>query len=158
MGGVNDDEIAALAAMTERYPLDLRFIELMPMTVCEDFGAEAYISCDAVIKALPEMRETREHSEGVARLYRLPGAKGSIGLISPVSSHFCAECNRIRLTADGKLKPCLHSGDEYSLKGLDTEGMRSVLRDVIWNKPRWHGEMDAEHRSQSGRNMNEIGG
>ena len=63
-----------------------------------------------------------------------------------------------RAEADGKLKPCLHSGDEYSLKGLDFDGMKAMLEEVIWNKPAWHGELDAIHRSQAGRNMNQIGG
>ena len=92
------------------------------------------------------------------KLYRLPGALGNIGLISPVNAHFCGDCNRIRLTADGKVKPCLHSNVEYALKGLDFVGMRSQLEKAIWNKPAWHGNLDAVHRSQAGRNMNQIGG
>ena len=92
------------------------------------------------------------------KLYRLPGALGNIGLISPVNAHFCGDCNRIRLTADGKVKPCLHSNVEYALKGLDFTGMRGQLEKAIWNKPAWHGNLDAVHRSQAGRNMNQIGG
>ena len=157
IGGFNDTEIRTLAELTQRYPVDMRFIEMMPMYDSGDFGAASYIPYTRVLEELPELTPV-EQSDGVAKLYRLPKAQGNVGLISPVSAHFCAECNRIRLTADGKLKPCLHSGDEYSLKGLDTEGMKAVLREAIWNKPRWHGEMDAEHRSQAGRNMNEIGG
>lgn len=157
IGGFNDNEIRTLAELTRKYPVDMRFIEMMPMYDSGDFGAASYIPYTRVLEELPELAPM-EADGGVAKLYRLPDALGNVGLISPVSAHFCAECNRIRLTADGKLKPCLHSGDEYSLKGLDTEGMKAVLRDVIWHKPRWHGEMDAEHRSQSGRNMNEIGG
>ena len=99
-----------------------------------------------------------EQDGGVAKLYQLPGAKGKIGLISPISAHFCSECNRIRLTADGKLKPCLHSGDEYSIKGLDYEGIQKMLEQAIWNKPAWHGELSADNRSNAGRNMNQIGG
>ncbi len=95
---------------------------------------------------------------GVARLYRLPGAQGSVGLISPVSAHFCAQCSRLRLTADGKLKPCLHSGAEYSLKGLDYDGMLETIRAAILAKPAWHGELSAESRSRAGRCMNQIGG
>ena len=157
IGGFNDTEIRTLAELTQRYPVDMRFIEMMPMYDSGDFGAASYIPYTRVLEELPELTPV-EQSDGVAKLYRLPEAQGNVGLISPVSAHFCAECNRIRLTADGKLKPCLHSGDEYSLKGLDAEGMKTVLREAIWNKPRWHGEMDAEHRSQAGRNMNEIGG
>ena len=92
------------------------------------------------------------------KLYRLPGALGNIGLISPVNAHFCGDCNRIRLTADGKVKPCLHSNVEYALKGLDFAGMRGQLEKAIWNKPAWHGDLDAIHRSHAGRNMNQIGG
>ena len=95
---------------------------------------------------------------GVAKLYRLPGAQGDIGLISPVSAHFCIECNRIRLTADGKLKPCLHSSDEYSIKGLDYEGMVGRFKAAIMAKPSWHGELSSDKRSHAGRNMNQIGG
>ena len=99
-----------------------------------------------------------EKDGGVAKLYRLPGALGNIGLISPISAHFCGECNRLRLTADGKLKPCLHAPDEYSIKGLDRAGTKAVFEQAIWNKPAWHGDLDALHPSQAGRNMNEIGG
>ena len=157
IGGFNDDEIEALAALTMEYPLDVRFIELMPMYDSGDFGPEAYVPYSRVLEKLPQAVAVPKDG-GVAKLYRLPGAKGNIGLISPVSAHFCGDCNRIRLTADGKLKPCLHSADEYSLKGLDFDGMRAVLEEAIWNKPQWHGDLDAVHRSQAGRNMNEIGG
>ena len=75
---------------------------------------------------------------------------GNIGLISPVNAHFCGDCNRIRLTADGKVKPCLHSNVEYALKGLDFAGMRGQLEKAIWNKPAWHGNLDAVQRSQAG--------
>ena len=157
IGGFNDDEIPALAELTRQYPLDVRFIELMPMYDSGDFGPEAYIPYTVVLDKLPEA-EMEAQDGGVARLYRLPGAQGNIGLISPVSAHFCAACNRIRLTADGKLKPCLHSGDEYSLKGKDFDGMVEEIRGAILRKPSWHGELDAVNRSHAGRNMNQIGG
>ena len=134
IGGFNDDEIVPLAELTRKHPVDVRFIELMPMYDSGEFGVNAYIPYTKVLEQLPDAVAVA-HDGGVAKLYRLPGAKGNIGLISPVSAHFCGQCNRIRLTADGKLKPCLHAADEYSLKGLD-----------------------AVHRSQAGRNMNEIGG
>ena len=157
IGGFNDDEIRELAELTLRYPLDVRFIELMPMYDSGDFGREAYLPYTAVLDRLPEAEEVPQDG-GVAKLYRLPGAQGNIGLISPVSAHFCGACNRIRLTADGKLKPCLHSGDEYSLKGLDYDGMVKTLETAILSKPQWHGELDAVNRSHAGRNMNQIGG
>ena len=157
IGGFNDDEIGDLAALTVKYPVDVRFIELMPMYDGNGFGPEAMIPCGEVLNRLPELTPC-EPDGGVARLYRLPGAQGSVGLISPVSQHFCRECNRIRLTADGKVKPCLHSNAEYPLKGLDFEGMRQQLKAAIWNKPQWHGSLDAAHHSGAGRNMNQIGG
>ena len=157
IGGFNDDEIVPLANLTQQCPVDVRFIELMPMYDSGDFDETAYVPYTRVLEALPEAEPVAQDG-GVAKLYRLPGAKGNIGLISPVSAHFCGDCNRIRLTADGKLKPCLHSADEYSLKGLDFDGMKAVLEEAIWNKPAWHGDLDALHRSNAGRNMNQIGG
>ena len=157
IGGFNDDEIEDLAALTRKYPVDMRFIELMPIQEHDEFGESAYVPYSRVLEKLPEAVPAEKDS-GVAKLYRLPGAMGNIGLISPISAHFCGECNRLRLTADGKLKPCLHSADEYSIKGLDFEGMKAALEQAIWNKPAWHGDLDAVHRSQAGRNMNQIGG
>ena len=156
IGGFNEEEIVPLAELTLRYPIDLRFIEMMPM-VAGGFGPEAFVPNTRVLEALPELEE-QPADGGVARLYRLPGALGRGGLISPVHAHFCAGCNRIRLTADGKLKPCLHSAEEYSIKGLDREGMRSVMERAIYNKPAWHGELNAKNPSHAGRNMNQIGG
>ena len=157
IGGFNDDEIPALAALTRRWPVDLRFIELMPMYDSGDFGPESFLPYTVVLDRLPELQPA-EPDGGVARLYRLPGAQGRVGLISPVSAHFCAECNRIRITADGKIKPCLHRAAEYSLKGLDEAGMRRALETAILEKPPWHGELSFSSRSRAGGNMNQIGG
>ena len=157
IGGFNDDEIAPLSELTRRWPVDLRFIELMPMLDSPAFGPEAFIPCERVLQALPDLEEA-EHDGGVARLYRLPGAQGRIGLISPLSSHFCGECNRIRLTADGKLKPCLHGKAEFPIKGLDREGMREQFRTAMLAKPEWHGELSFSSHSRAGRGMNTIGG
>ena len=157
IGGFNDNEIDTLANLTREFPVDVRFIELMPMVESAEFGEEAYIPYSKVLEHLPQAVPVPRNG-GVAKLYRLPDAKGNIGLISPVSAHFCKECNRLRLTADGKLKPCLHAADEYTVKGLGFEEMKEVMAKAIWNKPSWHGDLDAFHRSHAGRNMNEIGG
>ena len=157
IGGFNDDEIPALAELTRRYPVDVRFIELMPMYDSGDFGPEAFIPYTVVTERLPEL-EPAAADGGVAKLYRLPGAQGNIGLISPVSAHFCSGCNRLRLTADGKLKPCLHSSAEYPIKGLDKAGMAAVMKEAILGKPEWHGLLDYANRSQAARSMNRIGG
>ena len=157
IGGFNDNEILDLAELTRQYPVDMRFIEMMPMYDSGDFKEASFVPYTKVLEALPDAVPVSQDG-GVAKLYRLPGAQGNIGLISPINAHFCGTCNRIRLTADGKVKPCLHSGDEYSLKGLDLEGMKAVLENAIWHKPQWHGDLDAVNRSKAGRNMNQIGG
>ena len=157
MGGFNDDEIRELAVLTARYPVDVRFIELMPIGGSREFGPEAFIPYTVVLDALPEL-EPVPADGGVAKLYRLPGAMGNIGLISPVSAHFCAECNRIRITADGKVKPCLHSSDEISIKGLDESAMTETIRSAILSKPQWHGELSYASPSRARRSMNQIGG
>ena len=156
IGGFNDDEIRDLAELTLRYPLDMRFIELMPIGE-NGFGKEAYLPYTAVLDALPELEPLGE-TGGVAKLCRLPGAKGNVGLISPVSAHFCGSCDRLRLTADGKLKPCLHSAAEYPIKGLDKEGMAAVMKEAILGKPEWHGALDHGNPSRSLRSMDRIGG
>ena len=157
IGGFNDDEIVPLAQLTKQYPVDVRFIELMPIQDHDEFGEAAFIPCKRIIEKLPEA-VPQKRDGGVARRYRLPGALGNIGLISPLSDHFCASCNRIRLTADGKLKPCLHSGDEFSIKGLDKDGMLVEFKRAIHAKPSCHAELSHASRSQAGRNMNQIGG
>ena len=157
IGGFNEDEVPALAELTRRWPADVRFIELMPMPGDTLFGEHAYIPADRVLTMLPDAAPAPDH-DGVARLYRLPGALGNIGLISPLSNHFCAECNRLRLTADGHLKPCLHSREEISVKGLDEEGMARAIREAVGRKPRQHDPLSREERSRAARQMNQIGG
>ncbi len=159
IGGFNDDEIEDLAALTMKMPIDMRFIELMPMYDSGDFGPDAFISADKVKEVLHlENAQSVSSGDGVAQLYRLDGALGNIGLIRPVSAHFCGTCNRLRLTADGKIKPCLHSETEYSLKGLTQDEMKEVFKKAINGKPQWHGVMSYVERSHANRNMNQIGG
>jgi len=157
IGGFNDDEIKSLAELTKAYPIDLRFIELMPMYDGGEFGEAAYISGEHVLRALPMLRETKSEP-GVAKLYSLPGAKGNVGIISPVSNHFCGSCDRIRITADGKVKPCLHSSDEYSIKGLSKDEMLETIKEAILSKPACHAPLSHSKLSSAGRNMNQIGG
>ena len=155
IGGFNDREVADLAELTCRYPVDLRFIELMPM-VEHGFGPEAFVSCEQVLKQLPQLQPVGQ--EGVAVQYRLPQGQGCVGLIRPVSAHFCGTCDRLRLTADGKLKPCLHGPEEFSIKGADYATMVEQFRRAIWEKPARHGNLSAVCLSRAGRNMNQIGG
>lgn len=157
MGGFNDDEVADFVNLTKQQPVEVRFIELMPIGGGIGFDRAQFVSCDTVLEKVPEL-ESMGREEGVARLYKLPGAVGRIGLIRPVSCEFCEGCNKIRLTADGKLKPCLHSDQEISLKGLDTDQMEQVLKAAILDKPQKREELDADSPSKAGRDMNQIGG
>ena len=154
IGGFNDDEIADFANLTLDRPWEMRFIELMPMGPCADWDSSCFLSADAVLSRLPELEPLE--SQGVARRYRLPGAKGAIGLISPVSHDFCAQCRRIRVTADGKLKGCLHSREELPLRGLHGAELEAAIRRGIEQKPQRHHL--AERKSDTPRNMNHIGG
>jgi len=158
MGGVNDDEIEALAALTLHYPVELRFIELMPIGDTELSESGMYIPNSTVLERLPELMPLPTEKHGVARLYALPEAKGRIGLISPLSNHFCGECNRLRLTSDGCIKPCLHSEDEISLRGLHGEELKEKILFAVSKKPLRHAELSATERSESKRSMNRIGG
>lgn len=155
IGGCNDDEIPALAALSREEPLEVRFIELMPMT--GGFGPEAYLPCQEVLRRLPELEEA-EQDGGAARRYRFPGAAGTVGLISPLSCGFCGQCSRLRLTADGFLKPCLHTGTEIPLRGLHGLELRRRIEEAVWSKPASHGVLSLEEPSRAGRSMNEIGG
>ena len=162
IGGFNEDEIPDLAGLTRRWPVDVRFIELMPMPGSIEFEENAYIPCTRVLEKLPEAVQISADfsagSEGVAKLYHLPGAHGHIGLISPVNEPFCSSCSRLRLTADGKIRPCLHSGLEFSVRGLDTAQMVEQFKAAIRAKPEWHGGLSLSDRCVTDRCMNQIGG
>jgi cyclic pyranopterin phosphate synthase len=155
MGGVNDDEIPDLVRFAAEQDMEVRFIELMPIGECSAWDTERFIECSKVLQAVPELEETG--TQGVARIYRIPGKKGSVGLISPMSSHFCPSCNRIRVTADGKLKPCLHSSTEINLRGLHGQELRDQIVSAMLFKPQRH-HLDAGASSDARRNMNAIGG
>ena len=155
IGGVNDGEILSLLELTVKYAINVRFIEVMPIGECADWAESSFLGADHVLKLAPELIDAG--TDGVAKLYRLPGGLGTVGLISPISSHFCPTCNRIRVAADGMLKPCLHSAEEISLRGLSGERLEDVIRSAILKKPRKH-MLDTGKISASLRNMNAIGG
>ena len=157
MGGFNDDEIETFVDLTREYPIEVRFIELMPIGGGIDFEKQQFVSCEEVLRRVPEL-EPLADEDGVARLYKIPGTPGRVGLIRPISCEFCEGCNKIRLTADGKIKPCLHSAYEMPLKGLAGEEMKEALKKAILDKPERRGELDADNPSEAGRDMNQIGG
>lgn len=154
IGGVNENEILDMIHLAESDDLQVRFIELMPMDIVRGWDKSRFISADIV--------EQHLHSaeligyDGVARIYRPTGYKGTVGIISPLSHSFCDRCNKIRVTADGKLKPCLHSGEEIDLRGLHGKELLSAFEHGVQLKPRCHHL--GEFHSDSARGMNEIGG
>ena len=154
IGGFNDNEIRPLAELTLTHPWEVRFIELMPMGPCAGWDKACFLPADTVLARLPELKALPP--EGVARRFRLPGAVGTVGLIAPLSHEFCGDCRRIRVTADGRLKGCLHSREEISLRGLHGPALKDALRRGIFQKPRGH--CLTEGPSGTPRTMNEIGG
>ena len=165
MGGVNDDEVADIAGLARDQPVDVRFIELRPIGPAARWPRARFLPAEVVLETVPELEPARGRDEaradadrdGVAELFSAPGWAGRVGLIRPMSHRFCAGCTRIRVTADGRLKPCLHSADEVSLRGLAGEELRAALLAGIALKPAHH-DMDGTHASDSARAMNEIGG
>ena len=155
LGGFNEDEIADFAALTEDAPLSVRFIELMPMDACAGWPRERYLSAERVLETLPDLVPVG--TDGVAELFRLPGHQGTVGLIRPMSHQFCGSCDRIRVTAGGMLKPCLHSPEEIPLGGLHGAALEQAFRQAISQKPASH-RLLQDHRTGAVRSMREIGG
>lgn len=155
IGGTNEPEIRQMVYITKDAPVELRFIELMPIGECAHWPRERFLENSAVLEAVPELEPCG--TSGVARLFSLPNARGRVGLISPLSSHFCPECNRIRITPDGRLKPCLHSAQEIELRGFHGAELDAKLREGICAKPMRH-HLSPASPSESLRGMSRIGG
>ena len=154
IGGFNDDETGDFLDLTRDHPWEVRFIELMPMGPCAGWKRSCFLSGEEILKRHPALQPLP--AQGVARRYRLPGALGSVGLISPISRDFCGTCRRVRVTADGKLKGCLHSREEISLRGLHGPALEAAIRAGIAQKPPRHHLTDRP--SDTPRTMNQIGG
>jgi len=144
MRGRNDDEIEALAERTRDRPWHVRFIELMPTGANLDLSAEAFISCQealARVRAIGDLQPVvGPTGNGPATYYRFPGACGTIGVITPMSHNFCDRCNRMRLTADGQLRPCLFGDLQTDLRGPLRRGddLGPAIRETLRVKPEKH--------------------
>ncbi len=170
LNGFNDGELADFVAFAQKYPVDVRFIEFMPVGCGTSWEKHFFWSAEKILADLSRMTEVKpvlqtQADRGPARLYALPGGKGRIGLISPLSNHFCATCNRFRITADGKLRTCLFSDTEYDLRSLlrSSGNMGDVLRvmqEAGKEKPIGHELLMEKQASVSvcGRRMSAIGG
>lgn len=158
--GFNDDEIEDFINLTMKDQVDIRFIELMPIGENGGWSKEHFISNETVLERYPDLVPVvSEDKSAPARYYKLSNAKGRIGLINPISSHFCSSCNRLRLTADGKIKPCLHSNEEIDIKTTLREkgDIMPILSKAIRVKPKEHHINDKDY-TPINREMVRIGG
>ena len=144
--GLNDDEIGEFAKITLTSPYQVRFIEFMPFVTEDIWNREKFISSEEIqsrVEQIGTLVPATMKKSGPAQYFRFDGAAGVVGFISPISNHFCKECNRLRLTADGKLRPCLFSETEIDLKpalrsnGSDAE-IRRLIELSIAVKPKGH--------------------
>lgn len=163
--GINDDELLDLALLARDHPWQVRFIELMP-TVSQEWWQRHFLPLSEVLRRLtvlgPLMASTCSPTDGPARIFRLPGFQGELGFITPMTGHHCRTCNRLRLTADGKLRPCLMQPCELDLKGPLRLGLGDGLlgylfREALELKARKAGFPLAPSQ-HPGRSMISIGG
>ena len=158
VGGFNDDEIEDLVRLTEKEEIDVRFIELMPIGEAIKLKADHFLSNEIVLQRVPNLiKIDGEDPSSPAVYYKLPNGKGKIGLINPVSCKFCKNCNRVRLTSQGKLKLCLHSDVEIDLREALRRGqaIEKIIMDAISKKPESHNLEDGVYVSKK---MYQIGG
>jgi cyclic pyranopterin phosphate synthase len=163
--GLNDTEVPQLAALTLQYPWEMRFIEVMPLTGVADVAQDGVVKSEELIAQLEAIHGPLEDlglaPSDSARRFRIPGAKGKLGFISSVSDPFCATCNRMRLTADGRLHLCLLRDDEVDLRaairaGATQEQVEQIVRHAVALKPWGHGL--PEHVLPTLRGMSQLGG
>ena len=170
MRHINDDEILDFARMSQRLPLQMRFIEFMPIGASSRWNADTYISSDEIMARIATLGELipleKGRNDGPAKVFRLGAdAAGSLGFISPLSHHFCNRCNRLRLTSAGALRSCLLHDEEVDLRSVlrnqpTDESIREAMLTAIRNKPRGHQLEERMQRTGSdchGR-MSRIGG
>ena len=157
MKDVNDDEIDDFINLTREKPVDVRFIEYMP--IGENGAGRVRINNQDILSSRPELKPIKPRYAGQpSRDYFIEGYKGRVGLISPISHQFCEDCNRIRVMSDGTLRACLGDESEVSLKTALAQGhreIRDLIETTIFNKPRGH---KFECAPLKERNMSRIGG
>ena len=166
MRGYNDDEIAAFAQWTRERSVYVRFIELMPVAENLDVQRDAYVSSDEILERVRAIGELEAApgpgGNGPARYFAFPGAPGAVGVISPLSHDYCERCNRVRLTANGRLRLCLFGDHEIDLRsplraGASEAEIADLLRSAMLIKPERHHLKLGEAASRM-RAFSEIGG
>ena len=155
--GISEKQIENLAKITLKHNVDVRFIELMPIGQCAEYSENHLLKANAVLDILKDLKIGVQDAHAPAKYYKFDGAKGRVGLITPMSCNFCSECNRIRITADGKLKPCLHSDIEINLCDVlhNEDLLKKRIQDAVNIKPERH---YLDENIYIKRNMTCIGG
>ncbi len=168
--GFNDDEVLEFAQLAFNKPFQVRFIELMPVGQVKSEYNDDYLPATQLMQEinrryeLEEVTGKKNKSDGPATIFRIKGGRGEIGFINPISNHFCATCNRLRLTAEGKLRSCLLNEDEIDLKKALRENcsdaeLERYIRKAILLKPKQHDLACAgNHLKKCHRDMSAIGG
>jgi cyclic pyranopterin phosphate synthase len=166
MRGSNDDELAEFAALTRARPIFVRFIEVMPVMENLELQRDAYVSSDEILTRVGAIGELRPvpgpPGNGPARYFAFDGALGAVGVISPLSHDYCERCNRVRLTADGRLRLCLFGDHALDLRGplragATTQALAGLLQSAMLIKPERHHLRLGEASSRM-RAFSEIGG
>ncbi len=171
MRGINDDELLDFAKLSLERPLQIRFIEFMPIGASSRWNKDTYMSADEIKERISVLGSltptTKGKADGPARVYKLgaESSEGTLGFISPISHHFCDRCNRLRLTSEGRLRSCLLSDKETDLKSVIRNGctddeIRETMLAAIRNKPKGHqmAEMIKQQGGDCHGRMSRIGG
>lgn len=157
--GFNEDELYDFMMMTTSMPIDIRFIELMPIGEAKKMYNRGYFDIKGELEQIGELYPIKLNEKSVAKYYKFNGSKGKIGVIAPLSSSFCSSCNKIRITSSGTIKLCLHSREEIDIKPYLQKPLifRETMKDIILEKPRCHNLVENQY-SDTYRGMYEIGG
>ena len=165
MRGFTEDEVLPFAHFAREHPYEVRFIEFMPLDADHAWTPDSVLSGEeirAIIEQQWALEPVEREPHATARVYRFADGRGSIGFINPVSEPFCGDCNRIRLTADGRLRTCLFSLNETDLRaplraGADDAELEQIVRDAVWRKELKH-HVNEPGFVQPTRTMSAIGG
>lgn len=165
LGGINDDEIVEFLKLTVENPIQVRFLEFMPIKNNEFWDEKNFVSCREVMDICSKFRPIESlnlYGNGPAKYFRIKDAMGTFGFIAPISGKFCSSCNRLRLTSDGFLKGCLHSDLKINLRdplrrGLDEQGLIQIIKSVVATRPKEH-SLDKNPIEASDYLMCQIGG
>lgn len=168
--GFNDDEAIAFARLAHKKPFQIRFIEVMPVSEISLNQPESFLPTNKLFETisgqfrLEPLAGKKHKTDGPAKIFKVQDGPGEIGFINPVSHHFCSTCNRLRLTADGKLRACLLKEEEVDLRAAlsrrcDDEELTGLIRQAILLKPEKH-DLDCtdRHLKKCSRDMSDIGG